>query len=75
MDDREMKEKVLEHGFRIDAMERLTMQHNLEMRTLSDAIVELRKDLNSAVNKMIIALIVLAFLGDGALPLISKLVG
>lgn len=73
MDDRDMKERVIEHGVRINAMERLTAQHNAEMRTLSIAIEDLRKDLNSAVNKMIIALIILAFLSEGAAPIISKL--
>lgn len=75
MDNGQMHEKILEHGFRIDATERLAEQHNIEMRTLANAITDMRKDLNSAVNKMLFAIIAVAFLGDSAGPMILKLIG
>lgn len=86
MEHEALKEKVIEHSFRLDSNERLAEQHNKEIGALRMATNQLRLDLNDAmsglraelktsVNKMIIAAGLIVLLGENALPVILKMVG
>ena len=65
MDQDEVKEKVLGHGYRLEAIEKILEKH-------SEAIEKLGK----LQNKLLLALIVVTIVGsDSATPLVTKLFG
>lgn len=73
--DLEVREKLLEHRYRLDTMEGLIGQHNEELATLSASLTELKDALNASINKFIIVLCVIVGLGQSAGPIISSLIG
>ena len=84
--DNENEKTTIEHGYRLQATERLAEQHNAEIGKMREKISGLRDELNSvanalrkehqtANNKFVMLLILVALLGDSALPMILKTVG
>jgi len=67
--------KILEHEFRLDAMERLFNKQEEVIETLSKSINNLEKSLEKTTSRLILALIVVSVLGNNALPFLLKLGG
>jgi len=74
-DDEEIKNKLMEHDFRLQAYERLLEQHNVELSELKNSNDSLKNELSKVTNRLIIAMIVVALLGENAVPLLAKLAG
>ena len=73
--DLEVREKLLEHRYRLDTMEGLIGQHNEELATLNTSLSELKDALNQSINKFILVLVVIVGLGESAGPIIANLMG
>lgn len=67
--------KILEHEFRLDAFERLFANQEKVVDDLAKAVVRLENKLTAAINKLIVAIIVVALLGENAVPMLIGLAG
>lgn len=75
MVDDEVRDKLMEHGFRLESYDRLFEQHTKELSELKKGFELLKNELSRVTNRLIMAMIIVALLGENAVPLLVKLSG